>query len=130
MNTVFVLWLLLTGSPNVGTLNSIYKSFQGCYNEQRKWTQVLDSERVKAAMESDKAVCVEMPVQSLGHDHNYRGEVYFLVVMPSGPPNLRTPRAGILMGVYWTGDDCYADSATKFADNHQQAYCGTEVPKP
>jgi hypothetical protein len=125
MNTVFVLWLLLTGSPNVGTLNSIYASFQGCYNEQRKWNQVLDSK-----MESDKAVCVEMPIQSLGHDHNYRGEVYFLVVMPLGPPNLRTPRAGILSGVYWTGDDCLYDEATKFANNHQTSYCGTEVPKP
>jgi hypothetical protein len=129
MNTVFVLWLLLTGSPNIGTLNEVYASAQGCYHEQQAWSMALDSERTRAAMGVDKAACVPMPVKTLGGKDNYAGEVYVLVVMPLGAPNLRTPNAGILTGVYRAGSDCYADAATKVA-NGQTYFCGLMVPKP
>jgi len=77
----------------------------------------------------DKAVCVPMPVKSLGGKDNYTGEVYVLVVMPLGAPNLRTPNAGVLTGVYRAGSDCDNDAPTKVA-NGQTFSCGAMSPKP
>jgi hypothetical protein len=133
MKTVFVLWLLLTGSPNVGILNGVYASLDGCHHEEMAWIQTLGLEQATAAMrgamEFDKAVCVPMSVQSLGGKDNYAGEVYVLVVMPLGAPNLRTPQAGILTGVYRAGSDCDADAARNVA-NGQRFFCGSMNPKP
>jgi hypothetical protein len=130
MNTVFVLWLLLTGSPNVGELNGVYMTIPGCYAQVASWNQVFDMGKQMGSYDThDQAVCVDMPVKSLGGKDNYAGEVYVLVVMPHGPPNLRSPQAGILTGVYRAGSDCYADAATKVA-NGQTFFCGLMEPKP